>query len=189
MDIVLNKGLNFCILPLKLDMTQVFTDFRKFERSIIWHEFWFGRDEDNNKEEPIFKRQKTNMPKGHTTPEDLKVFLSSVKSELSDPRNRNKEGCNLPVNEINALKELIKLQKERVIIIKACDKGARIMILSKTESNRSYYSKVEPCEVERTKKKIGQVLKEGLEDKITSKEEHGAMVANDQNPGWFYRKF
>ena len=111
-------------------MTQVFTDFRKFERSIIWHEFWFGRDEVNNKEEPIFKRQKTNMPKGHTTPEDLKVFLSSVKSELSDPRNINKEGCNLPVNEINALKELIKLQKERVIIIKACDKGAGIMILN-----------------------------------------------------------
>ena len=90
MDSLLNKGLNFCILPLKLDMTQVFTDFRKFERSMIWHEFWFGREEVTNKEEPIFFKQKTNMPKGHSTPEELKVFLSSVKSELSDPRNRNK---------------------------------------------------------------------------------------------------
>ena len=94
-----------------------------------------------------------------------------------------------PLIKINALKGLIKFQKDRVIINKDCEKGAGIMILSKTESSRSYYSKVEPCEVERTKKKIGHVLKEGLEDKITSKKEHGAMVADDKNPGRFYRIF
>ena len=77
---------------------------------MIWHEFWFGKEETTHKEEPISKKQKTNMPKGHATPEDLKVYLCSVKSELSDPRNRNKEICNQPVNEINALKQLIQLQ-------------------------------------------------------------------------------
>ena len=46
-----------------------------------------------------------------------------------DPRDRNKEKCNLPQEELNALKELIRLQKEKVLIIKAVDKGAGIVIL------------------------------------------------------------
>ena len=46
-----------------------------------------------------------------------------------DPRNRNEEKCNLPQEEINALKELIKLQKDRNIIIRPCDKGAGIVVL------------------------------------------------------------
>ena len=62
-----------------------------------------------------------------------KTFLNAVKSELTDPRNRNKEACNLPVDELNALKEFIKLQKDRVIVIKACDKGAGIMIFNFNE--------------------------------------------------------
>ena len=33
---VLNLGLNYSILPLKLDITQVLVDFRRFERSAIW---------------------------------------------------------------------------------------------------------------------------------------------------------
>ena len=47
-----------------------------------------------------------------------------------DPRNRNKVICNLPVAEIEALKELIQLQRDRKIVIKACDKGAGIIILN-----------------------------------------------------------
>ena len=34
MEKVLNRGLNFAILPLKLNMTQVLADFNKFERNL-----------------------------------------------------------------------------------------------------------------------------------------------------------
>ena len=44
MESLLKKGLNFSILPRKQEMTQVLTDFKKFERSVIWHEFWHWRD-------------------------------------------------------------------------------------------------------------------------------------------------
>ena len=37
---VLNHGLNFCILPMKLDITQVLVDWKQFERSMIWIQFW-----------------------------------------------------------------------------------------------------------------------------------------------------
>ena len=40
---ILNCGLKFTILPLKLDITQTLVDFRRYEISAIWHEFWFER--------------------------------------------------------------------------------------------------------------------------------------------------
>ena len=204
MERLLNRGLNFSILPKKLDLTQVLTDYKRFERSAIWHEFWYGKENDEEeRKDPIFPTHKTNMPKNYTVPEGLKVFLNSVKSELTDPRNRNKEECNLPVDEINALKQLIQLQKDRKIVIKACDKGAGIIILnydtymkacyehllSKTEDDIPYYSQVDDLAVERAKMKIREVLEEGLEQGFISKNEFNAMIADDKMPGKFYSNF
>ena len=115
------------------------TDFKRFERSTIWFEYWYGRDSDHERENPIFKTEKNNMPKNYTPPEGLRVFLSSLKSEINDPKNRNREHCNLPTDELNALKELINLQKERQIVIKACDKGAGIIILNFNDYMQACY--------------------------------------------------
>ena len=68
-----------------------------------------------------YLKTESNMPKGHATPEELKVFISSIKSELSDHKYRNKENCNLPVKDINI--------QDRHIVIKPFDKGAGFMIL------------------------------------------------------------
>ena len=46
-----------------------------------------------------------------------------------DPKNRNEESCNLPEEEIIILKQLVKLQKERIITIRPCDEGAGIVVL------------------------------------------------------------
>ena len=55
MEHLLNRGLNFSILPNKMDLSQVLTDFKKFERTVIWHEFWHGKDNENETVEQIFK--------------------------------------------------------------------------------------------------------------------------------------
>ena len=62
MEKVLNKGLNFAILPLNLDITQVLVDFKIFERSFVWKEFWYGKNNDKPYVQPLFKTNKTNMP-------------------------------------------------------------------------------------------------------------------------------
>ena len=130
MDRLLNRGLNFSLLPYKLDITQTLVEFRKYERSVIWHEFFYDQEDNQEYSIPIFQEQKTNMPKNYSIPEGLKVFLSSIKSEIQDPRNRNQVSCNIPQDELIALKELISLQKTRKIVIKACDKGAGLIILN-----------------------------------------------------------
>ena len=79
------------------------------------------------------------MPSKYSVPEDLKVFLSSVKSEILDPRNRNQIKCNLPGSELHALQELQRMKKERQIIVKACDKGAGIIILNFNVYLQVYY--------------------------------------------------
>ena len=128
---LLNRALNFAILPLKLDITEVLVDYNKYARAAIWHEYWHGkeRQEEYEYSKPIFKHQKINLPKNYSSPPGLKIFLNSIKSEIMDPRNRNNEKCNLPQDEIDALKQLVKLQRERKITIRPCDKGAGIVIL------------------------------------------------------------
>ena len=93
---LLNLGLNFAVLPIRLDITQILVDNKKYERSLVWHEFWFGReDADTTYNPPMFKTNKTNFPKNHTIPEGLKVMIGAIKSEIVDPMNRNKVTCNL----------------------------------------------------------------------------------------------
>ena len=47
-----------------MDLTQVYVDFKKFKRSAIWKEFWFGKDNEESKKQ-IFKTNKTNLPKNY----------------------------------------------------------------------------------------------------------------------------
>ena len=77
MEKVLNRGLNFCVLPLKLDLTQVLVDFKQFERTISWQEFWHNRDQSEQPKRRIFKNKKHNFPRKHTAPTGMKTFLGN----------------------------------------------------------------------------------------------------------------
>ena len=55
---LLNRGLNFAILPDNLDFTQVMADFRRFERSVTWTEYWYGRELNIERKPCIFKNNK-----------------------------------------------------------------------------------------------------------------------------------
>ena len=70
---LLNRGLNFAVLPLKMDLTQVLVDFIRFERSAIWHEFLYGKEKNRNNKPPIFKKQKRKYPKNYSSPKELKI--------------------------------------------------------------------------------------------------------------------
>ena len=199
---LLNRGLNFSITPQFLNLSQVLVDFTKFERKIRWKEFFAGSDQ---KEyiPPLFKKEKTNLPRNHKTPENLKMFIHGVKSELLDPENRNKVRPNLPPQESESLSKLIKLQRDKVITIKPCDKGAGIIILnfrdyvnscldhlnSKQtvgESSYPYYRQINQDFIDESKNKITSVLEEGKINKWISEDEYDAMCPNDKKPGKFY---
>ena len=117
------------------------------------------------------------MPKNYSVPEGLKIFLNSVKSEITHQRNRNSVKCYLPQDELQSLKELEQLQRDRKIVVKAGDKGAGIVIVnfedyikvcyehltSKQTNDQQYYSEVTDLNLEQAKQDINNVLKEGLD--------------------------
>lgn len=207
MENLLNRGLNFVITPLSLDMSQVLVDFAKFERSLLWKEFFAGSEEQQTYIPPLFKTEKTNRPTKHKTPEELKTFIHAVKSEIMDPQNRNKCRPNLPPAEIAALNTLIHLQKTRLITVKPCDKGAGIIILdfdkyldsctthlsSSKEMvegmTQPYYQEVSANDVIQAKEKISKVLDLGLREGWISENEAKAMDPGEKKPGKFYQLF
>ena len=54
---LLNRTVNFSVLPLKLDITQVLVDFNRFSRAVIWQEYWFRKEVDEVNKSPIFKKK------------------------------------------------------------------------------------------------------------------------------------
>ena len=123
-----------------------------------------------------------------------------------DPHNRNKVKSNISQEETEALKQLVKLQRERQIVIKPCDKGAGIIILdfeeyrraalehlnAKTITGDNYYKKVDESVLKEAKVKITDIVKEAYDNDIISHEEYSAMVPKvDETPvpGRFYCTF
>ena len=133
---VLNHGLKYSVLPSKLDISQVLTDLRQFERTMVWKDYWFGKDQEPYVP-PIFKQKKNNFFRNHRAPKGLQDYLAAIKSEMSDPMNRHRVKNNFTNKEKYALKKLIQLQKDRIIVIKPCDKGAGIIVLDFKEYMRS----------------------------------------------------
>ena len=205
----LNRGLNFSVLPQKLNLTQVLADLSKFERTMVWIEFFHDKDDDDDYSgPPLFKEQKTNMPKDHNTPQGLKTFINSVRSELLDPKSRNRQRPNLPPEELNGLKEIIQLQKEKKIVVRAADKGAGIVILSfsaymdscfkhlnsvQKQADGTYKRYYQPLYdlsiLQDVKQNISEILEEGLEKGYITKQERDAMEPGEKQWGRFYEIF
>ena len=57
MEELLNLGLKFAILPLKLDITQVLVDFKRYKQSSVWKEF-FSAQQEEDFTPPILKLNK-----------------------------------------------------------------------------------------------------------------------------------
>ena len=123
-----------------------------------------------------------------------------------DPLNRKKVSPNLNSDEYNALLELSKLQKERQIVIKQCDKGAGIIILNHDDYIKScyehlemkrnvanveenYYQRVEESEFTRSKERIKEVLEEARDNEIIDKDEFEALNPKDKLPSKFYSTY
>ena len=89
-----------------------------------------GNIENNPKEKFPFpdKKKRTNLPREY--PEEIRTFVNSVKSELIGSKH-NKVPPNLTKDEKDALSELIKLQKDGVIVIQPADKNGGIVILDR----------------------------------------------------------
>merc|ERR1712219_57457 len=56
------------MLPQKLDVSQLLSDYNRFERSVIWKEFWETHESEDRKIS-IFNIKKENLPRKQKVPE------------------------------------------------------------------------------------------------------------------------
>ena len=207
MDKLLNRGLNFSLAPTKVNVTELLVDIDKLVRKMLWQEYFFSKPQDLNRKQSIVKNEKTNLPKKNKTPEDLKRFLHATTSELLDPKNRNPIHNNLPPDELEALNELINLQKNRVITIKPADKGAGIVILNFEDyikscyehlnstqqqsdgSKKNYYEEINDQILEEAKETIFKLVEEGYDNEYLSKDEFEALDPFNKGSARFYQIF
>ena len=129
---LLNRGLNFAVVPKTVNTTDVHAGFEKLERDMKWTETLFKEDDLEN-DSSVYKKKpwrpsKTNLPK--TAPSaDLSTFLSgSLTCVLGS--DLNKIHTNLPENEKRAMNEIVHLQKERIITLKPNDKTGGVSVLN-----------------------------------------------------------
>ena len=62
-------------------------------------------------------------------------------------------------------------------------------MLSETIDGQRYYSEVNELEIEKARGEIENILKEGLENEIISRNEFHAMSVESKGPGRFYCNF
>ena len=145
------------------------------------------------------------MPTKYNPPDALRNFVSGLKTDLRDPESRNKNiKSNLSPSEKAALSELQTLQKNRIITIKACDKGSGLMImdtpayvnacrdhlassLKQADGSESpYYKKVDEETLEQAKIEITAVLDRAHKAGIISDHEMKHMSPSDKTSARFY---
>ena len=70
--------------------------------------------------------------------------------------------------------------------MRACYEHLSSVKIMDNREPKHYYLKVNEMELERTKSKIRNVVQEGLDIKILSKEEYDAMIADDKDAAKLY---
>ena len=170
---------------------------------MLWREFWYSQEQNGERKPSIFKTNKTNLPRNHKTPKALKDCLAAVKSDLMDPQSRCPAKCNVTTEELKALKELIELQRSNKIVVKPCDKGGGVAIVDfedykkvclghlhgVTSDGSPYYKQVTDSRLQELQEKLQELLVEGFDNKVITKEEYEAMKPNELKKGKFYGTF
>lgn len=132
---LLNRGLNFAIIPKKVNTTDVHAGFEKLSRSMKWKEAKYKEDDNNKhpsesmsyKKEP-WRKSKTNLPLSAPSADLSTMLNGSLACVLGS--DLNKIQTNLPVNEKRALDKLVLLQKERHITLKPTDKTGGVAVFN-----------------------------------------------------------
>ena len=210
MHSLLNRGLNFCVKGNCPTESEILTDLHKFERRVLWTEFFFGKD-NTNYIPPIFRKEKANLPPG-PAPKPLQAFLNTVSTNIRSKSSWNKHLIdptrkNISKDEERALNQLISYQKQQRIVIKPADKGAGICIIDyddyvidcrthlASKQNQAngpplpFYRPANDQDLVIAKHTILQTLKLGLSNEYLSKVEYDAMNPYNYGIGKFYRIF
>ena len=210
MENLLNHGLSFVPVPNKLNITQIKTELDRYERSILWKDFWFENKNEHSNEETdyvksVLKSNKTNFPVSRASSQ-LRMYLNSIHSDVvgsCSKRHETKKKYNLSREERAAIQSLKEAQSSGTITIKECDKGGGVCIMNtedyvnemntqlttvfknNDETESHFYTPVTKDVLEKKRKEISKFINDGCTASIISKTDLEIMEPNG-TPGRLY---
>ena len=131
-------GLNFAMVPKKVNTTAIQAGFEKMSRTMKWTEYFYDQKDTNFQQDPSssfkalpWKPVRTNLPDSAPSP-DLKTFVNgSLACVLGS--DLNKTHTNISPGQARARDQLIQWQKDREVTIKPSDKTGGICVLNTDE--------------------------------------------------------
>ena len=132
---VLNYGLKFIPTNLNIDLTELLTDLKEWERRMRLAEYFADKDDRSQDfiENQYRKKSDWTPPEGRDKWLDL--YLESVSKEIIQNINQHPQ-TNMTDKELRAIQELVM---DNLIIIRPADKGSGIAIIDTDE----YINKIE----------------------------------------------
>ena len=209
MQKVLNRGLSFVPTPVGVNKSELIADFSRYERSIKWKNFFFqeephesdGESEEDTQPRDLFKQKKFNLPQAKTHPA-ISDYLGGLRSDILGSIKK-KVNPNIAEEEMQAIKELQKAQKEGKIIIKPADKAGGITLMEKSDyvtalekqlksvhtnndgTCKNYYEKATEQDLRDVQIKVSHLITEGASKGFISKNDSKHM-APSKTPGRLY---
>ena len=206
---LLNRGLSFVPVPGEVNKSGLIADLSRYERSMKWRDHFFeeepqeidGEIEEDTQPKDLFKQKKFNLPPTKAHP-GLCDYLSAIKSDIVGSCNK-KVNPNISKEELEALKELQRCQKEGQIVIKPADKGGGICIMNKSDyvaaleeqlksvhtgsdgTSSHFYQKANEGEVKEIQNSVSRVITEGVTKGFISKNDAKYMTPS-KTPGRLY---
>ena len=134
MESLLNRGLSFCPMPEKIDITLLKSELEQHSRKLLW-KYELSKSEiqkDPNAVKDVFITNKANLPKTKA-PAPLGAYVNSIVSDTLGSckrRHDNRAKNNLSKIELAAITDIKKKQSDSIITIKAVDKAGGICVMN-----------------------------------------------------------
>ena len=203
-DKLLSRGLNFVPSPKAVNKSLMAARWQRFGRTVRWKEFWHGKVEGQAVTGPkkIFKRVKSNLPP-YPPPRHLRTFLQAAADDVFlAPLNTMHP--NLPVEEEEAMQELVEAQNRGEYKILPNDKSGGVTVVDLTDYKlvvgeqlsatytgedgeaHPYYRRTCHQHLSNLRANAQELVQEGVEAGFIHPEDAKEMVPEEAKPGRYY---
>ena len=208
---LLNRGLTFVPRHKGVNKSELVADFSRYERSLKWKEYFFQDELQESDDEiytegdqgpkDLFKKKKFNLPQTKS-PTALSDYLGGLRSDILGSC-KTKVPPNISKDEMEAINDLKRAQKEGLIVIKPADKSGGICVMDKSDyvkalekqlksvhenedgTTTPFYAKSTEQETRVVQQRVSHLISEGVIKGYISKNDAKYMQPS-KNPGRLY---
>ena len=207
-DKLLSRGLKFVPTPQSINRSLMAARWQRFVRVVRWKEFWNGKLEGQpeqqgaNGPKQLFKKVKANLPP-YSPPQHLNTFIQAARDDVF-LAPLNEAHPNLPLEEQEALKELVESQRRGEYKVVPNDKSGGVTVVDLADYKlvvqeqlaatyqgedglpQPYYRRTCDQHLQHLRSKAEELVQEGIREGFIHPDDAAQMVPEEGKPGRYY---